>query len=138
MTKVYLSDLEPEEVVERLNKGEMVYYEDSKGLHHSYKYIDGICVRYTDGEVDGYGRSIYSTGECYFEDDERALEDIQVGKWYKTRRGDSAVTTAQHGSWTEGYILINNVPVLASWNKNGLYYGTGTTDHRDLVEEVQL
>ena len=70
MTRVYLSDLEPEEVTERLNKGEEVFYTDTKGGHHSYKYINGICVRYTDGEVDGYGRSIYSTGECYFNDEE--------------------------------------------------------------------
>ena len=63
----YLSVMTPEEVTERLNKGEMVYYTDSKGIEHSYKFINGICVRFTDDEVDGYGRSIYSTGDCYFE-----------------------------------------------------------------------
>lgn len=65
----YLSDLDTKEVTERLNKGEVVYYTDSKGDFHIYRFINGICVRYTDGKVDGYGRSIYSTGDCYFDTD---------------------------------------------------------------------
>ena len=135
MTREYLKDLEPEEVTERLNKGEEVYYEDSKGVHHSYKYINGICVRYTDGEVDGYGRSIYSTGECYFED----TKDIKLepNKTYKTRKGDFAITTNQDGSWMYGYIIKGNEPHPVSWTiEGGLFYGKGTTDPRDLVEEI--
>lgn len=77
----YLKDLDPEEVIDRLNKGELVHYVDSKGNWHEFKYINGICVRYTDGEVDGYGRSIYSTGEAYFEDsDEEPVKDPDTEK----------------------------------------------------------
>lgn len=80
----YLSDLDPKEVTERLNKGEEVYYTDSKGWHHSYKFINGICVRYTDGEVDGYGRSIYSTGEAFFDvSDEEPVKDPDTEKFDK-------------------------------------------------------
>lgn len=74
--KEFLSDLTPEEVTERLNRGEIVYYEDSKGDFHTYKFINGICVRYTNGEVDGYGRSIYSTCGAYFKSDEKEKEYI--------------------------------------------------------------
>lgn len=137
MTREYLSDLEPEEVTERLNKGEEVYYTDSKGGHHFYKYINGICVRYTDGEVDGYGRSIYSTGECYFEGKDKEIT-LWPGKRYKTRDGRVAITTsATDGSWIKGFILENNSKLqVASWKNDGLFYGEGTTDPRDIVEEL--
>lgn len=74
--KEFLEDLTPEEVTERLNRGEIVYYEDSKGDFHTYRFINGICVRYTNGEVDGYGRSIYSTCGAYFNSDVREKEPI--------------------------------------------------------------
>ena len=137
MTREYLSDLEPEEVTERLNKGEEVYYTDSKGVHHFYKYIKGICVRYTDGEVDGYGRSIYSTGECYFEDKDEWIS-VKPGKRYKTRDGRVAITTFEtDGSWIKGFIVEKNSEVrAASWKDDGLFYGVGTRDQRDLVVEL--
>lgn len=136
MTREYLSDLEPEEVTERLNKGEEVYYTDTKGAHHSYKFINGVCVRYTDGEVDGYGRSIYSTGECYFEGKEEIK--IRPDRRYRTRDGRTAVTTSiSDGSWIKGFIVNSSTTVLtASWKVDGLFYGEGTTDPRDLVEEI--
>lgn len=136
MTRVYLSDLEPEEVTERLNKGEKVYYTDSKGGHHSYKYINGICVRYTDGEVDGYGRSIYSTGECYFEDGTKGIK-LEPHRTYKTRMGNLAITTDKNAIWMHGYIVRDNEPHVASWTiEDGLFYGKGTSDPRDIVEEL--
>lgn len=136
MTREYLSDLEPEEVTERLNKGEEVFYTDTKGAHHSYKFINGICVRYTDGEVDGYGRSIYSTGECYFEGKEEIK--LRPGRRYKTRDGRIALTTSvSDGSWIKGFIVDMNSEVrMASWKEDGLFFGEGTTDPRDLVEEL--
>lgn len=80
----YLSDLEPEEVTERLNRGETVHYVDSKGNWHEFKYINGICVRYTDGVIDGYGRSIYSTGEAFFDvSDEEPVKDPDTEKFDK-------------------------------------------------------
>lgn len=136
MTREYLSDLEPEEVTERLNKGEEVYYTDSKGGHHSYKYINGICVRYTDDEVDGYGRSIYSTGECYFETEEEIR--LRPGKRYRTRDGRTAIATSiTDGSWIKGFIVDTSTYTLeASWKEDGLFYGEGTTDPRDIIKEL--
>ena len=136
MTRIYLSDLEPEEVTERLNKGEEVYYKDSKGAYHSYKYINGICVRYTDGEVDGYGRSIYSTGECYFEDGTEGIK-LEPNRTYKTRIGDLAITTDKAGTWMNGYIVRDNEARAVSWTiDEGLFYGKGTSDPRDIVKEL--
>ena len=75
--KEFLENLTPEEVTERLNRGEIVYYEDSKGDFHTYRFINGICVRFdSDGEPDGYGRSIYSTCGAYFNSDEKEREPI--------------------------------------------------------------
>ena len=87
MTRQYLNELTPEEVTDRLNKGERVYYEDTKGNKYSYQYINGICVRFDEcGDVDGYGRSIYSTGEAYFDSYEEVCyetEDDKLKKYIK-------------------------------------------------------
>jgi len=133
----YLKDLEPEEVIDRLNNGERVYYEDSRGNKYSYKVYKGMTIRYNeDGEVDGYNRSIYSTGEAYFETEEEIA--LHPGRRYKTRDGRIAVTTSIYdGSWITGYIVDKNSEVrAASWKEDGLFYGEGTRDPRDIVEEL--
>jgi len=134
----YLKDLEPEEVIDRLNRGERVYYIDTRDKKFSYKVYKGMTIRYDeDGEVDGYGRSIYSTGECYFEDKADEIR-LRPGKRYKTRDGRIAVTTAVYdGSWIKGFIVDKNNSVLTvSWKEDGLFYGEGTSDPRDIVKEL--
>lgn len=133
MTREYLSDLEPEEVTERLNKGEEVFYTDSKGEHHSYKYINGICVRYTDGEVDGYGRSIYSTGECYFES--KGTLHVKTKHHYRTRNGKTVYITDKKGIWCEGTMFLEDSSIDYSWTDEGEIY-PGSNDPRDLVVEL--
>lgn len=133
MTKEYLKDLDPEEVTERLNKGEEVYYKDSKGERHSYKFINGICVRYTDGEVDGYGRSIYSTGECYFESEDTLR--IRVKHHYRTRVGKTVYITSKKGMWCDGIMFLEDSSIEYSWTDKGEFY-PDSSDPRDLVLEL--
>ena len=133
----YLKDLEPEEVIDRLNNGERVYYKDSKGNEYSYKVYKGMTIRYNkDGEVDGYNRSIYSTGEAYFETEDEWIS-LSPNRRYKTRDGRVAITTIKDGSWIKGFILEKSSDVrAASWKMDGLFYGEGTRDPRDIVEEL--
>lgn len=134
----YLKDLNPEKVIDRLNNGERVYYKDSKGNVYSYKVYKGMTIRYNeDGEVDGYNRSIYSTGEAYFETEDEWIT-LKPGRRYKTRDGRVAITTSiTDGSWIKGFILEKNSEVrVASWKDDGLFFGYGSEDPRDIVEEL--
>lgn len=138
MTRVYLKDLEPAEVIDRLHEGQIVYYTDTKGKRFQYQMYRGVLWRYNRDthEVDGYNRSIYSTGECYFEEGTKCIK-LEPHRTYKTRMGNLAITTDKNDIWMYGYIIRDNEPHVASWTiEDGLFYGKGTSDPRDIVEEL--
>lgn len=130
----YLKDLEPEEVIDRLNNGESVYYEDSRGNQYSYKVYKGMTIRYNeDGEVDGYNRSIYSTGEAYFE-----IKDtlhVKTKHHYRTRNGKTVYITSKEGIWYEGTMFLEDSSIDYSWTDKGEFY-PDSNDPRDLVVEL--
>ena len=136
--KEYLKDMQPAEVIDRLHEGQIVYYIDTRGKRFQYQMHRGVLWRYNRDthEVDGYNRSIYSTGECYFETEEEIR--IKPGKRYRTRDGRIAITTSEtDGSWIKGFIVEKSSEVrVASWKDDGLFYGEGTRDQRDIVEEL--
>lgn len=138
MTRVYLKDLQPAEVIDRLHEGQIVYYTDTRGKKFQYQMHRGVLWRYNRDtqEVDGYNRSIYSTGEAYFETEEEIT--LRPGRRYKTRNGCIAVTTSvSDGSWIKGFIVDKNSEVrAASWKEDGLFYGECSEDPRDLVKEL--
>ena len=131
----YLKSLEPEEVIDRLNNGERVYYEDTRGKKYSYKVYKGMTIRYNeDGEVDGYNRSIYSTGEAYFETE--GTLHVRVQHHYQDRLGNICYVTGKEGSWYYGqqFNKIQGVRA-ASWTEEGEYYEGETNDY-DLIKEL--
>lgn len=87
--KQYLKDMKPTEVIDKLHAGNLVYYTDTKGKRFIYAMYRGVLWRLNRDtkEVDGYNRSIYSTGEAYFMSDDEGLQ-LQVGKIYKTSKGE--------------------------------------------------
>ena len=130
----YLKDLEPEEVIDRLNNGERVYYTDSRGKKYSYKVYKGMTIRYNeDGEVDGYNRSIYSTGEAYFETVDTIK--VKVNHHYKTRSGVVVFITEINGRWYTGYMFSKTGKVEQSWLGNGSFFENEINEN-DLVEEL--
>lgn len=131
----YLKNLEPEEVIDRLNNGERVYYEDSKGNKYSYKVYKGMTIRYNEGgEVDGYNRSIYSTGEEYFEGS--STLHVKVGHHYQDRLGNICFISSFENDWYKGtqFNKIQGVREL-TWTDEGEYYAGETCDY-DLVKEL--
>ena len=131
----YLKDLEPEEVIDRLNKGERVYYIDTRGKKFSYKVYKGMTIRYDeDGEVDGYGRSIYSTGEAYFETGDTV--HVRLGHHYEDRLGNICYVAKRDGSWYYG-TQFNKIQGArdSSWTENGEYYQGEKNDY-DLIKEL--
>ena len=130
----YLKDLDPEEVIDRLNNGERVYYKDSKGNEYSYKVYKGMTIRYNeDGEVDGYNRSIYSTGEAYFETE--GTLHVRVKHHYRTRNGKTVYITSQKGIWCDGTMFLEDSSIDYSWTDKGEFY-PDSNDPRDLVVEL--
>ena len=130
----YLKDLDPEEVIDRLNNGERVYYKDSKGNKYSYKVYKGMTIRYNeDGEVDGYNRSIYSTGEAYFETEDTL--HVRVKHHYRTRNGKTVYITGKKGIWCDGTMFLEDSSIDYSWTDKGEFY-PDSNDPRDLVVEL--
>lgn len=131
----YLKDLEPEEVIDRLNNGERVYYEDSRGNKYSYKVYKGMTIRYNeDGEVDGYNRSIYSTGEAYFTDTKTI--EVKLQHHYRTKDGMIVYIEKKEGCWYHGKAFRDSNVYSMSWLKDGRYY-EGDTSPRDIIEEIE-
>lgn len=136
MTRVYLKDLEPAEVIDRLHEGQIVYYTDTKGKKFQYQMYRGVLWRYNRDthEVDGYNRSIYSTGECYFEEDGIR---VQVGKHYRTRSGGVVYILRACGSWFEGDLYASKRTLKRlSWTSKGRYIDDCIDDGNDLIKEL--
>ena len=135
MTKVYLKDLEPAEVIDRLHEGQIVYYTDTKGKRFQYQMYRGVLWRYNRDthEVDGYNRSIYSTGEAYFETEGTLY--VRVKHHYRTRHGKTVYITGKKGIWCEGTMFLEDSSIDYSWTDKGEFY-PDSVDPRDLVVEL--
>lgn len=137
MNKVYLKDLSPEVVIKKLEDGEVVHTEDSKGKEYSYKMIKGVIVAYDEskGTVSGYNRSLYVTDKAYFETNYGCVKAI-VGHWYRTRDGET-VFIYRINSSSSPYIYTGSREGCSydlTYTENGNYC---TDIHpSDLVEDI--
>lgn len=139
MTRTYLKDLSPEEVIAKLNNGEVVYTEDSKGKGFSYKMIDGVLVAFDESKdtVSGYNRSLYVTDKAYFEDDHTNIK-VKQGHWYRTRDEQAVYIYEDIGDnvvYRFKGCRIGSQKYL-TWSSSGIYDITEPNHHLDLVEEI--
>lgn len=113
MKKVYLKDLQPDEIIRRLKAGEVV-----KSGSEIIKWIDGIlCTLYNDGEIT-YNPliSVSKNSSCYFEEPEELK--LEVGKCYRTRDGRKAFISVVDDMYAYGIIEGNSV--VTTWGHNGV------------------
>lgn len=89
MKKTYLKDLTPEEVIRRLQAGEVLREDDSK---IKIKLVEGmICSYFSNGSVlinDSVLFDDNTKEDFYFETTDKLK--LEVGKCYKTRSGKKA------------------------------------------------
>lgn len=133
MTKTYLKDLKPDEVIRRLKAGEVLKDKDSKTI---VKIVDGfICAFRSNGEFtinDGVFSDCDTRELQYFETpDELKLE---VGKCYKTRDGRKAFVSYYDKNKNEYLGCIQDEDVVVYWCENGLWY-ENEESNEDLVSE---
>lgn len=133
--KQYLEDLTPQEVIDRMTKGEQVHYTDSKGNDYLYVLYKGVTIRIdkSTGKCDGFNRSIYSTCGAYFETEDTLR--VRIKHHYRTRHGKTVYITSKQGIWYDGIMFLEDSTIEYSWNDKGEFY-PDSKDPRDLVVEL--
>ena len=96
MAKRYLNTLE--EVIKALKEGKIIKTTKTK---RALKMVDGVIVQLEEnGFVLSIGSGLIMEDKPYIEEPEPLK--LEVGKFYKTRRGDKVVCLCQRGDY---YIL---------------------------------
>ena len=130
MKKVYLKDLQPDEVIRRLRAGEVVKDEKIKEI---IKMIEGIL-----SFVSPFGNirlNIILNPLCpdyYFEEPEKLK--LEVGKCYRTRDGRKAFVSSYSSSSKYFRGAVIDFLNLSVWTEKGLYL-YATESGLDLVSE---
>lgn len=129
MKKVYLKDLQPDEVIRRLRAGEVVKDEKSKEI---IKMIEGIL-----SNVSPFGNirlNIILNPLCpdyYFEEPEELK--LEVGKCYRTRDGRKAfISNIYEDKSCLG--VISGEKKFYQWHDNGKFLGE-LENNTDLISE---
>lgn len=131
MKKVYLKDLQPDEVIRRLKAGEVVKCEtdEHEPMKGQYKMIDGVLCGFFEGGDILYGAAIEQDNGFYFEEPEKLK--IEVRKPYKTKDGRKAFISVVDDMYAYGIIEGNSV--VTTWGHNGVC--DTDDDGGDLISE---
>lgn len=126
MTRRYLKT--PEEVTKALKEGKVVETKINK-----YKLIDGIiCGFHKQDEQWMLGHSIFEYENAYIEEPEPFK--LEVGKFYKTRRGDKVVCLCHRGDY---YIHRLNSYIVGYWvDKTGRMLFNGVPERTETDSDV--
>ena len=130
MKKVYLKDLQLDEVIRRLKSGEILKNEQSKS---QIKYIDGVLCRICENGTIEYNTNFWTCNIAHYFEEPEELK-LEVGKPYKTKSGEKAFIT-DFNKYTRKYrgVIVGINEEFFSWQVQGILDGT---DHAyDIVAE---
>lgn len=130
MTKRYLKT--PEEVIQALQDKKEVF----DFLDNNYKLVNGIIIYRTQKGGWGINAHIGHADKLYVDEPEPL--NLEVGKFYKTRRGDKAIVLyindkADAGCWPVLVAVVGKVNCSYSVSKTGVYYSSGRNTVWDIV-----
>lgn len=127
--KIYLKDLTPEEVIQRLKNGEVVKIEDRETY---ISMIDGIIVEFCPFNKPYINPPINLDDDRFYFETEEPLT-FEEGKFYKTREGKKAyiskITT------TRFYGIITGKTSLDTWNLEGMHWYDKSPHKNDLISK---
>lgn len=132
MKKVYLKDLQPDEIIRRLKAGEV--FKEEKG-NYEKKLIDGIiCTIYANNKYIINDYLISNDETSYFEEQEELK--LEVGKCYKTRDGRKAfIASKNNNSDYPFWGIIEGYTKGEIWQENGKYGALWKENRLDLISE---
>lgn len=130
MTKRYLKT--PEEVIQALQDKKEVF----DFLDNNYKLVNGIIIYRTQKGGWGINAHIGHADKLYV--DETESLKLEVGKFYRTRRGDKAIVLyindkADAGNWPVLVAVVGKVNCSYSVSKTGDYFSSGNGTAWDIV-----
>ena len=131
MTKRYLKT--PEEVIQALKDGKKV--RDAYGS--ICKLVDGIIISKLNDFFE-IGKPIRSVNKPYILEEEEKPLKIEVGKFYKTRKGDKVIVVyindkADAGCWPVLVAVVGKVNCSYSVSKTGSYYSSDRDTAWDII-----
>lgn len=130
MTKRYLKT--PEEVIQALQDKKEVF----DFLDNNYKLVNGIIIYRTQKGDWGINAHIGRADKLYVNEPESLK--LEVGKFYKTRRGDKVIVLyindkADAGCWPVLVAVVGKVNCSYSVSKTGGYFSSGNGTAWDIV-----
>lgn len=128
MAKRYLNMLE--EVIKALKEGKIIKTTKTK---RALKMVDGVIVQLEEnGFVLSIGSGLIMEDKPYIEEPEPLK--LEVGKFYKTRRGDKVVCLCQRGDY---YIHRLNSYIVGYWvDKTGRALFNGVPEMTETDSDV--
>lgn len=88
----------PEEIMQALKEGKIV--KDEYG--HAFALKNGFIIQMYAGEMQSVNTTVYLDGYKYYIECPKPLK-LEVGKFYKTRRGDKAIILDINEQDTTGF-----------------------------------
>lgn len=130
MTKKYLKT--PEEVIQALQDKKEVF----DFLDNNYKLVNGIIIYRTQKGDWGINAHIGCTDKLYVDEPESLK--LEVGKFYKTRRGNKVIVVyindeADAGNWPVLVTVVGKVSCTYSVSKTGSYNSSSCDTAWDIV-----
>lgn len=130
MTKRYLKT--PEEVIQALQDKKEVF----DFLDNNYKLVNGIIIYRTQKGSWGINAHIGHADKLYVNEPEQIK--LEVGKFYRTRRGDKVIVLyindkADAGCWPVLVSIVGKANCSYSVSKTGSYYSSGRDTVWDIV-----
>lgn len=130
MTKKYLKT--PEEVIQALQDKKEVF----DFLGNNYKLVNGIIIYRTQKGGWGINAHIGHSDKLYV--DETESLKLEVGKLYKTRRGDKVIVLYINdkndaGNWPVLVSIVGKANCSYSVSKTGDYFSSGNGTAWDIV-----
>lgn len=130
MTKRYLKT--PEEVIQALQDKKEVF----DLFDNNYKLVNGIIIYRTQKGDWGINAHIGRADKLYVNEPEQIK--LEVGKFYKTRRGDKVIVVyindeADAGNWPVLVTVVGKVSCAYSVSKTGIYHSSGRDTAWDIV-----
>lgn len=122
----------PEEVIQALQDKKEVF----DFLDNNYKLVNGIIIYRTQKGGWGINAHIGHADKLYVDEPEQIK--LEVGKFYKTRRGDKAIVLyindkADAGCWPVLVAVVGKVNCSYSVSKTGGYFSSGNDTAWDIV-----
>lgn len=134
MIKKPLNTLSVKTIIEKLQKGEIIYCGSNSFVQ--YKMVDGYICRYEKDNCTDIGTNLVISKQYYFEEEEPIK--FEVGKHYKTKANTELVCFMFRVDYNDNEFPIKlielNSEKIMNTDKNEKFYEPNSDSSNNIVE----